>query len=86
MSCKRAQLSLLKLPSAADIMKIKSRFIQKRFYKPFKTMHSMKKQYISPSVEVVGISGQNLLQSSAAGDDLQYIENSVPDDLNDYLF
>ena len=48
--------------------------------------NEMKKQYISPSVEVVGISGQDLLQSSAAGDDLQYIENSVPDDLNDYLF
>ncbi|MGM9674240.1 MAG: hypothetical protein ACI3X9_02070 [Bacteroidaceae bacterium] len=46
----------------------------------------MKELYISPSVEVLRISGQNLLQSSAAGDDLQYIENSVPDDLNDYLF
>ena len=62
MSCKRAQLSLLKLPSAADIMKIKSRFIQKHFYKPFKTMHSMKKQYISPSAIVMDLH----LESSVA--------------------
>ena len=62
MSCKRAQLSLLKLPSAADIMKIKSRFIQKHFYKPVKTMHSMKKQYISPSAIVMDLH----LESSVA--------------------
>ena len=55
-------MSLLKLPSAADIMKIKSRFIQKRFYKPFKTMHSMKKQYISPSAIVMDLH----LESSVA--------------------
>ena len=62
MSCKRAQLSLLKLPSAADIMKIKSRFIQKHFYKPVKTIHSMKKQYISPSAIVMDLH----LESSVA--------------------
>ena len=55
-------MSLLKLPSAADIMKIKSRFIQKHFYKPFKTMHSMKKQYISPSAIVMDLH----LESSVA--------------------
>ena len=55
-------MSLLKLPSAVDIMKIKSRFIQKHFYKPFKTMHSMKKQYISPSAIVMDLH----LESSVA--------------------
>ena len=43
-------------------MKIKSRFIQKHFYKLVKTMHSMKKQYISPSAIVMDLH----LESSVA--------------------